>query len=152
MTWLAGGKKHGLRERGQIRKPVQTANIAGGFDRSYTTLLTVWCNAQPVKFGQFGGQRTLAKGQQTRQAVTHVLKIRRSAVDTLGRGFSSGFSTGFDSIADLSPLKSDCFIFVERGSSVKGTLYKIHRVEDVGDYREYLKLLCEEVEEKGTGH
>lgn len=147
MTWLADK----LRYRIQIRKPVQTPNDAGGFDRLYETLLTIWAGFKPTKFGSSFSQAMYAQGQQIRQNITHEFLVRRSSVQNLGKAFGDGFGSGFNSIADLIPLKSDLFIFLQKGSTVKGRSFKIHRVQDNDEKREFIKLFCEEIEEQGTG-
>ena len=62
-----------------------------------------------------------------------------------------GFSEGFDSIEDLALLKSDYFLFLQQGSTVKGRLFRIHGVSDNKEQREFLEIGAEEIEERGTG-
>lgn len=148
MTWLAPK----LKERVQIRKATQEVNDAGGFDRAYTTLLTIWAEVQPIKFGSFLQQRKI-RGSDVAGIITHMGKIRRTAISTLGIAFTSAFSAAFDSIQDISILKADYYLFVERGGSTsKGKLFKIVRTEDFEERREYTKLMLEEIEEVGTGY
>ena len=148
MTWLAPQ----LRRRVQIKKPTQTPNsVTGGLDRGYETLLTIWAAFAPVKFGSFA-QATYIRGAQTSSVITHEFVIRRVAIQNLGKSFGSGFGSGFDSIADLAPLKSDYFLFVEEESTTKGRLFRIHKIQDVGERKEYLKLFCEEIEEQAAGY
>lgn len=142
MAWLANR----LRERVQIRQPVQTENATtGGFDRSYTTLLTIWAELIPIKESAYRRQ------EQIKFEETHELTCRRVAVETLGFSYSKGFSTGFDSIYDFAVLKSSFYVFVQRGSTVKGRLFRIRDVKDVKERREYLEIRLEEIEEAGTG-
>jgi head-tail adaptor len=147
MTWVVPK----LRDRLQIKIPVQTENDAGGFDRSYSTLLTVWGEFKPTKFG-FHAQAAYIRGEQIKNVITHEFVIRRSSIASLGKGFSSGFSTGFNQIADLTPLKSDYFLFVQRGSTIKGRVFKVHKIQDHQERREFIILFCEEIEEQGTGY
>jgi hypothetical protein len=147
MTWLTPI----LRERIQIVEPVNTPNSIGGFDRSYSTLLTIWASVTPLKFGSFLQQRYI-RGVQTNEVVTHKVIIRRTAIISLGVSFSTGFSNGFDSITDINILKSDLFILVQRGSTTKGKLLSVERIEDFQERREYLTLNCSEIEEQGTGY
>lgn len=143
MTWLASD----LTERIQIRQAVDTPNDDGGYDRSYTTLLTVWSGIKSLSF-----KSRYFRGEQVEYTATHEFKIRRIAIATLGTTFSSGFGSDFDSIKDLNPLKSDYFIFVQRGSTIKGRLFRIHEVIDKDERREYLRIYAEEIEEVGTGY
>lgn len=143
MTWLASE----LRERIQFREPVQTANsTSGGFDRSYTTLVTVWAGFKPLNKGYY------IRGEQIDNDATHEFKVRRSALTTLGKSYSKGFSNGFDSVTDLNIVKSNFFIFVKKSTATKGRLFRIRRIEDVKERREYLRIDATEIEEVGTGY
>ena len=145
MTFIANQ----LREKIQIRTYTETANDDGGFDRGYTTLKTIWGSLKPLS--DISNRTVSIRGVQTEVTITHKIKIRKSSVDDLGSEFSAAFDSDFNSIKDISPIKSHYFFFVERGSSVKGKLYKIHHVIDDRERREFLVLLVEELEEKGTG-
>jgi len=157
MTWLAPY----LNERIQVLMPTQIPNPAGGLDQVYglpfggafeygpfghmAPLLVIWADLKPVTPGQY------IRGEQIGEGVTHEFKIRRAAVASLGRTFGKGFGSGFDSIEDLAPLKTDYFLFLQRGSTVKGRLFRIKNVQDNDERREYLRVQAEEIEEKGTG-
>ncbi len=104
---------------------------------------------EPSKFAGRGS--AYVRGEQINESITHELKVRKSAVSSLGRNFAKGFASGFDSMEDLSSLKADYFLFVERGSTSKGRLLRIHNVIDNKEQREYLKVFAEEIEERGTG-
>ncbi len=146
MTWLVPQ----LKERVQIGKPDQSPNDDGGFDFSFDVVSTIWMGFLPSTFQGRGS--SYVRGEQINESVTHILKARRNSVESLGRGFTSGFSNGFDSIADLGLLKSEYFLFVQRGSTVKGRLFRIHDVTDNKEQREYLNISAEEIEERGTGY
>lgn len=141
MTWLVPK----LRERVQVGKPTQTPNSDGGFDFDFDTLLTIWAGLKPVTPGQY------IRGEQIGEGITHEFTIRRMAVASLGRTFGRGFSSGFDSIEDLAPLKRDYFLFMQRGSTVKGRLFRIKDVKDNDERREYLRVQAGEIEERGSG-
>jgi len=145
MTWLIPQ----LNERVQIGTPKQTANDTGGFDFSFDVLLTVWMGVKPSRFAGRGTK--YIRGEQVNENVTHEFMCRISAVESLGRSFDRGFSEGFDSIEDLILLKSDYYLFLQRGSTVKGRLFRIHGGTDNKEQREYLKIDAEEIEERGTG-
>ncbi len=145
MTWLAAK----LDERVQIGNPVQVANAAGGADFSFNTLLTVWMGLKPITFKGAGSQ--YIRGEQINEAITHEFSVRSIAVAQLGREYGSGFSIAFKFMPNLKTLKSDYFLFVQRGSTVKGRLFRIHGVTDNKEQREYLRITAEELEERGTG-
>jgi hypothetical protein len=162
MSWICKD----LRERVQILIPRQTPNdengsldllfgnaMGGGFESGpFDNLLpvkTIWMGFKPLSFQSSGSQ--YIRGEQINENVTHQFKCRKIAVDDLGKSFSSGFAIGYKFMPDLASLKSNYFLFVERGSSVKGRLFKIHDITDNREDREYLKIGAEEIEERGTG-
>lgn len=158
MAWLAPL----LRERIQVRKSIETPNDEGGFDRSYEILLTIWGNILPLAFSRYQVAHEVSnyvrtttryfRGMQTENTITHIITIRKVAVASLGTSFSTGYSSGFDTIQDLNPLKSDYFLFLQKGSTVKGRLFRIHMITNVEERGEYLQLSVEEIEESGTGY
>lgn len=145
MTWLAPK----LRERIEIRQATQEPNAAGGMTRGYTTIATIWAGIKPV--GLTTAQAAYIRGEQIADVETHEFIVRRSAVSSLGRDFGDGFGDGFDGIADLAPLKSEWFIFLQRGAT-KGRIFKIERIVDNDERREFLAIKTREVEEIGTGY
>jgi hypothetical protein len=146
MTWLVPK----LRHRIQIRKPVQTPNTAGGYDRSYTTLTTIWAEIKSLK-----GIREFVpyiRGESLSELPTHECRVRLIAVQNLHKGYTKGFTKGFDSVADLSPLKKDHFIFIQKGSTFKGRLFQIANIKHDEERSEYIRFRVREVEEHGTGY
>ena len=108
MTWMADK----LNKRIQIRKGVQTPNSNGGYDRSYTTLTTIWAGLNEVS-GTFRNFVEVIRGESISAYDTHEFLVRNSAIKKLGQGFEEkGFSDGFDAIEDISSVKSDYFIFL----------------------------------------
>lgn len=144
MTQLAAELKYRI----QIWKPVQSNNDDGGFDRSYDTLLTIWAGCKPIKYSTYIRYSNV----EVEEDGTHVFKIRRCAVITLGTSFSTGFSTGFKSIRSLMPLTTEYFIFMQQSSSNRGRLFRIKGVQDNNEEREFYRVLVEEIEERGTGY
>jgi len=134
-----------LRHRIQIKKATQDDNDDGGFDRDYTTLLTIWAGYKPIKYSSYVRESNLE------DEVTGMFKIRRCAVITLGTGFTNGYSTGFNSIRNLNPLTSEYFIFMRCGSTTKGRLFRISGVQDDEERREFYRVKVVEIEEQGTG-
>jgi len=139
-----------LKHRIQICKGVQTPNSSGGYDQTYETLSTIWAAITKAKnIGQFA---KYIRGEAiTDKIPTHEFKVRWVAVQNFGREYLSAFSTAFDSIADLMPLKSDYFIFLESGSNVKGRLFKIMELSRDENNKEYIDIKAMEIEEKGSG-
>lgn len=149
MTWLAPK----LNKRVQVRIPIQTPNDSGGFDRSYDTVSTIWGGYKPKNSTRYiRGVQTVSLSPDNQNVGTHEFIIRRVAIDTLGRQFGKGFGAGFDSIADLHPLKSEFFFFVQDSSTVKGRLFRIINITDNNEQKEFLKVDCKEIEETGTGY
>jgi len=147
MTWLAPK----LNTRIQIGTPTQEPNDAGGFDFGFDVILKIWSEFKPLSIGSFIRSRPI-RGEQSDVTETHKFKVRRTAVACLGRQFTTAFDDSFDSIADLNPLKTDYYIFVQKGSAVKGRLFRIHGVVDNLEQMEYLNITAEEIEERGTGY
>lgn len=145
MTWLA----HRLRERIEIRKATQIPNDAGGMDRGYTTLITIWAGIKPIALTT--AQTAYIRGKQIEDIETHEFIVRRAAVSSLGCAFAKVFANAFDSVGDLAPLKSEWFIFLKRGM-VKGRTFKISRGVDNNEQGEFLRIKAREVEETGTGY
>lgn len=141
MTWLASK----LNRRVQICQNAQEEASSGGFAFVKSVLTTVWCSVKPLSEYQY------IRGEMAGEGSTHIFEVRRGAVASLGVAFGAGFSSDFDSIADLNPLKSDMYLFLEEGSTTKGRLFKIDRFKDKDEKKEYLMVLAKEIEERGTG-
>ena len=144
MSWLVPK----LRYRIHIQKPVQSANSDGGFDREYETITTIYAGMNIIP--EYG---TYIRGQSIDDKIfTHEFIVRYSAIKNIGKGFSSGFANGFDSLEDLNPLKSDYFIFLKDGSNVKGRLFQIINIQRDDERKEWFKFKVKEIEERGTGY
>lgn len=146
MTWLVSK----INKRVQVGKPTQIANDEGGFDFGFDVLLTLWMGMNPVSYK--GAGLTYIRGAQINENITHKFTVRRLAIASLGRTYGKGFSGSFDSIADLGLLKSDYYLFLQQGSTVKGRLFRIHEILNKNERNEYLEIGAEEIEEKGTGY
>ena len=161
MTCLAAQ----LSSRVQILIPSQRPNDDGGFDLGFgvqasdafavsdferlAPILTVWMEFNPVSFQGRGGQ--YIGGEQVNEAITHRFKCRHSSIQALGKEFGLGFNINFQFLSNLMPLKCDYFLLVQQGSTVKGRLFRIHNITNNKEEREYLNILAEEIEERGTG-
>ena len=163
MSWISAD----LRERVQLLIPNQKPREDSGsldllfgnavgdsfefgpFD-NLVPVKTIWMGFKPISFQGRGSQ--YVRGEQINENITHEFKVRKIAVDDLGKQFSTSFDSGFKFMPDMISIKSNYFLFVERGSSVKGRLFRIHDVVDNREDREYLKIGAEEIEERGTGY
>ena len=145
MNWLAPQLSH----RVQIGKPINTANAYGGADFSFDTLLTVWMGLKPISYQNSGSK--YIRGEQVNDSITHEFKCRTIAVSALGNEFSKAYNIAFKFMPGLMPLKSDYFLFLQKGSTVKGRLFRIHNVTDNKEEGEYLNITAEEIEERGVG-
>ncbi len=136
-----------LKDRIQIRRGIQTPNDSGGYDLSYETLATVWAEIKSL-----GAQnKYIRRVALTDKIASHEIIVRWIAVQNFGKEYSKAFSTGFDSIGDMMPLKSDYFIFLQRGSTIKGRLFKVMELDRDEKNLEYLIMRVMEQEEQGTG-
>lgn len=169
MSYIA----HKLNRRVQILQSVDTPNeTTGGFDRTYKVLTKIWCEVKTInEFGILAGI-TNVRGQNISDFESHELKMRRdsarsaisrafadgfaddynsSGSDGLGKEYTAAFDQAFESILDISPIKSEYFALLEEGSATKGRLLRIKKVILDERNRKYIKCKCCEVEERGTG-
>ena len=144
-----------LQYKVDVQRPVQTEDDdSGGSDRTYMTLLSdIWAGMKETQTGGSGGNERIAyiRGVQVLEDETHAFIIRASAVQSLGRAFTRGFSSGFKSIEDIVPLKADNFILLKNTTTV-GRRFRIRRVKNVGEIDNVLLVFAEELHTVGTGH
>ena len=161
MSWLTPSR----RERVQILTARLNPNDDGGGDLVFgkplsegfgfsefdqlSPILIVWMGLKPITFQGTGTK--YIRGEQINENVTHEFSVRRIEVASLGKQYGLAFSIQFKFMADLMGLKSDYFLFIQRSSTVKGRLFRIHDVRDHKEQREYLLVSAEEIEERGTG-
>jgi len=141
--WLAPK----LDQRVQILLPVQDEEDAGGLTQKYTLLKTIWAGLKPVSHNSYRRWQATSDLQN----ISHEFIIRVNAVQDLNVEFSSAFTVAFDQIEDIHPFKSDMFLMLESGSTVKGRMFRIRRIMNVDEKGEHLSILAEEMEELGTG-
>ena len=159
-----------LKNRVWILKPRKGTNPEGGFDRGYDKLIQVWSELKPIAQASRDISHFAAyiRGTQVNSVATHKMKVRRVAVEEIGAQFDPGFNRAFAVSGSLQILKSEFFIFAERGGSdgafgagfgisfeqtegLVGDLYRIVAGVDNNSDREYLEIRLREVEEQGTG-
>jgi len=141
-----------LKHRIEICNAVQTPNSDATVSITYATLLTCWAGLKPISAYVRGlrGVNAGSFGESSRYgSATHLFMIRKSSA-TLGNGMSGAFSTGFDSIIDLNPVKADMFLFLLKGSS-KGRRFKIQAIRHDERWSEFINIEAEEMYEEGTG-
>lgn len=135
-----------LNHRVQFKQGVYTPNDNGGMDRGYTTLTSCWAEIKNVsKFIE------AVRNESITDVYTLEIKVRKSSVDRLGVAFSKAFSSAFNSIPDINPIKADFFCLIESGASYKGRLFKVTGTKLDEKNNEYLLIRLKEVEEHGTG-
>ena len=135
-----------LNRRIKIFEPVQAEASDGGFSQTHSELKEIWAGIKPVSHASYmRWSSTEGKG-----TITHEAIIRKNAVDDLHTQYAKAFSAAFDSIADLNPIKSNMYFLLVSGTS-KGRFFRIRRAMNAEEKGEYISILCEEVEELGTG-
>jgi len=141
-----------LKQRIQIQTSNQEPNDRGGFDLTYTTLSTIWAKLSHVSNTSAKFVRAvLFQNANPEDIVTHEFTVRLSAIKYLGREVGKAFSSAFDGIEDLAPLKSEYFIFLQKGSTVKGRRFRIISIQRDDNFSELMKIGVKELEESGTG-
>lgn len=140
--WLAPK----LRHRVQIRKPILTPKSTGSLATTYETLTTIWAEVK-----QTSEYIKAIRGAQTQGNYTHVFTVRTAAIIQIGREYDLGFDTGFKNMSDINPIKSEWFLFMQHGTTTKGTLYRVTGMQRDDDHNEFAKIYAEEMFEKGTG-
>lgn len=141
-----------LNQRIEICSPVQTPESDATISTAYSTLLSCWAMLKPISeyvrairgsnagtFGEYGKYGT----------ATHIFTIRKNSAQ-LGDAFAGGFSSSFDAVIDLNPVKVDMFIFLLKGDN-KGRRFKIHGLRHDERWSEFIKIEAEEQYEEGTG-
>jgi len=159
-----------LKNRVWILKPRKGVTDFGGFDRGYDKLIQVWSELKPIAqtSRDIAYQAAMVRGTQINSVATHKMKVRRVAVEEIGVAYTSGFNRGFAVSGSLQILKSEFYVFEERGGTdgafsagfdigynqtegLVGDLYRIVSGFDNDSDREYLDIRLHEVEEQGTG-
>jgi head-tail adaptor len=147
-----------LKHRVVIQKAEQQVDTGDGFGdyptaapikRGYVDLKTVWCFIQPKS--SLTDFVSAVRGEQEFDRVTHEFWVRREAVRGLGAAFSAAYSTGFDTVQQINPIKNDFFLFLKEGTTTKGRRFQCKETRMDERNHEYLMIRCKEVEEVGTG-
>lgn len=168
MSWLAPK----MRNRIQIWRGVQAPNSENyGFDKTYIKLIRLWAHLQHVRTGNVAGFHPI-RGTNDEIYESHQFTVRYSSIvgkrsnafadgfgsgfnsygsKGLGRQFTEAFSTAFDSIIDMNPIKADYFVFLERENQWTGKLFRITKIITDEGHRNTVIIKCMEQEERGTG-
>jgi hypothetical protein len=152
VTWLTPKLKHRIQIKQAVDTPVEEDAFGDvALERSYRILTTIWAAIKEETDFHRSFTKVERGNTNLDEGESHEFTVRRAAVMELGKAFASGFSGGFDSIADLKPLKSDYFIFLFGNSTSRGRLFRISRIKVDENNREYFKIKTIEIEEQGTG-
>ncbi len=136
-----------LKHRAHIKKPIQTPNDGGGFDRGYATVDSFWMGLKMES-----SYIRAVRGENTGEGITQIGIARFQALQYLGKAFSAGYSTGFNTIADINFIKSNYFIFIEENSSTRGRMFRIMGFARDEKNRQWISIQLQEIEEQGTGY
>lgn len=161
---------HQLKHRMQILKGTEVP-YGIGIRIEYTRLFRLWGSIKNRKEQGIHGLQPV-RLENTGDVDTHEVLLRYSSIynrrsqaygdgfnfaynaDTskgAGKEFDTAFSTDFNSIADFNPIKTDMFVYMEGNSPDAGRMFRINRILRDDTYKEWVKLVLTEVEEKGTG-
>jgi head-tail adaptor len=169
MAWMANK----LRNRIQLKYAVQTPESSGGLDKTYVKLLRLWAEIIHMRTTSTNNMGYEAwRNVSADDVETHQFKVRYGSTisktvrafaggfddgydskytDGLSRAFSLGYSTAFNSILDMDPIKANYFVFLENGSQIKGKLFRIRRIIFDEIHKEWILINCSAVDERGTG-
>jgi hypothetical protein len=147
MSWIANK----LRNRIEIRKPSFEPVDGGMLQTTYTTLATIWAQIRPVSDYIQAVRHTNVNAET--ESPTHDFRVRAGSLEGLNIAFGGGFAEGFDVIEDLAAVKSDWYVFLQKGeSSVRGRLFRVVGVKRDEQYHEFAIIRTYEVQEMGTGY
>lgn len=172
MSYIAGKLKHKI----HIFQAVDAPDTdSGRFIRSYRKLITLWAGKKNignflmairgVNSEKYNSNAPISTDEFMVRWSSAVSKFYRTfetgfegGFDSLenngmGKAFSEGYDNGFNSLADIYPIKTDYFLFLQYGNTdaYRGRLYKIDRVVRDDNHKEVILLKCTEVEEQGLG-
>ena len=142
-VWLALS----LNERVQILQPIQTEGDDGGLVQKYSVMKTIWGGLRSVshnKYREFMSTENLAHS-------SHEFIFRLSSLDNLNLEYSTAFASSFNQTSKQHPFREDMFLMLEQGSTVKGRMFRVRRVQDADENGEFISVLASEIEELGTG-
>ena len=171
MSYMAGELKHRI----HVMQADDVPAPSGLMERRYKRLVTLWSGKKSIgSYLMFIRSVNAEKYSSNAPLSTDEFKVRWSSVvsklyrtfssafeeslDSLekngvGRSFDGGYDNNFDSLIDIFPIKTDYFVFLQKGNSdtYRGRLYKINRVIRDDDNEEFIKMQCTEIEEVGLG-
>lgn len=146
-----------LNKRCSIQVLEHTATESDGFgaytsapiQQTYKTILSIWCGVMKSTSSDF---IRAIRGVNASDEITHYVWIRHESVKAIGNEFSSGFSNGMKTMADINPIKAEHFVLLETAVSGRGRRLKIVATSFDEVNREYVVLKCVEQKEVGTGY
>ena len=143
IVWLAPK----LDQRVQILQPIQTESDEGGLTQKYSIMKTIWGGVKAVshnKYREFMSTENLERS-------SHEFIFRLSSLDTLNKEYTTAFASSFNQTSKQHPFREDMFLMLEQGSTVKGRMFRVRRVQDADEKGEFISVLASEIEELGTG-
>ena len=167
MTFLAAKLKH----RVQILVAVRTANAAGGYDKGYRRVGSVWAGVEANERFHSSFNQYIRAQQVDVDVPTHIFMMRHGGLHEisphafglefgdgpeshpggLGRQYGISFGLGFDSIPDLNSVKASWYLMMEDGVSYRGRLFRVLGQQIPTENDEYVRIRASEEEEWGTG-
>lgn len=146
MTWMAPK----LSSRVQIQQAVQTPGDSGLLELSYTTIKIVWAEVKNIE--RLSLFAMAVRGVNTQEGKdTHQFRVRTAALYGIGNETSRAFTSAFVNMEDINQIKSNYFLFLQHGSTVKGRRFRIRGMQLDESHSEYIRIFAEEIEEEGTG-
>lgn len=147
MSWLVPKLRHRL----QIKKPIQTPTDDGGLDQTYSTITTIWAGVREASKNSYKAFVQAIRGEQSNERETHEFIVRYNAIKYLGRGYTVGFTGGFNKEYDINNIKADYFLFLQHKNSSSGRLFRVMSIARDDERNEYMRIRAQEIEEQGTG-
>lgn len=135
-----------LNQRIQICTAVLTPNSDASIIQSqdFTLIKELW--AELIESSALTSNYVRAiRSQNTEEFDTHYFKIRKSSMDLIGAEFTQAFGDGFDAGSRSTPIKSDYYIKLLRGTATR--LFRVTGTQVDDQNKEYIKIRTSEVEE-----
>jgi head-tail adaptor len=139
-----------LNKRVQIQQATQTPADSGLLELTYTTIKTIWAEVKNIERSSLFAMSV--RGVNTQEGKdTHQFRIRANSLYGIGNETSKAFASAFVNMQDINQAKSNYFLFLQHGSTVKGRRFRIRGMQLDESHAEYIRIFAEEIEEEGTG-